>query len=102
MATCSGSAETANASRYLQQLCKHWGHRFVVEFDPSRGRIEFDADTVCQLDAGPERLSVRLEAADPARAESMKQVVENHLKRFAFREDFRIAWDGAASAATAG
>ena len=27
---------TAHASRYLQQLCKHWSHKLPVEFDASR------------------------------------------------------------------
>lgn len=31
---------TAHASRYLQQLCKHWAHRFEVTFDPHQGRID--------------------------------------------------------------
>jgi hypothetical protein len=96
MATYRGSAETASASRYLQQLCKHWSHKFAVEFDPAHGRIEFDPETACELDAGPARLSVRLEAADPERAERIKQVIADHLKRFAFREDFVLAWDAAA------
>lgn len=91
--TYRGSAETASASRYLQQLCKHWSHKLTVEFDTSHGRVEFDPETVCLLDAGPERLSVRLEAADPERAERMKQVVADHLKRFAFREEFVLVWD---------
>ena len=28
---------TAAASKYLQQLCKHWSHRFAVEFDAADG-----------------------------------------------------------------
>ena len=98
MAIYPGRAETANASRYLQQLCKHWGHKFETEFDPSHGRIAFDADTVCHLDAGPERLSVRLDAVDPARAERMKKVIEDHLRRFAFREEFVLVWSDAPQA----
>ena len=37
--TNSGSAasqaqvRTEHASRYLQQLCKHWSHKFAVTFD---------------------------------------------------------------------
>lgn len=102
MTTYPGSAETTNASRYLQQLCKHWGHKFEVAFDPSHGRIVFDADTACDLDAGPERLSLRLEAADPERAERMKGVIADHLVRFAFREELVVTWDKAAAPASQG
>ena len=28
---------TTHASRYLQQLCKHWRHNLVVEFDETLG-----------------------------------------------------------------
>ena len=97
MAIYPGYAETTHASRYLQQLCKHWGHKFEVEFDPSHGRIAFDADTVCHLDAGPEGLSLRLEAADPARGEQMKGVIVAHLVRFAFREELVVRWDDESS-----
>ena len=37
---------TASASRYLQQVCKHWSHKFAVEFTPEHGR-----ESVSQVDA---------------------------------------------------
>ena len=37
---------TASASRYLQQLCKHWSHKFAVEFTPEHGTIPFDETRV--------------------------------------------------------
>ena len=40
---------TASASRYLQQLCKHWSHKFTVEFTPEQGRIPFAEDRICTL-----------------------------------------------------
>ncbi len=30
---------TAHASRYLQQLCKHWSHKFSVSFDERQGKV---------------------------------------------------------------
>lgn len=29
--------ETANASKYLQQLCKHFAHKVEVRFDETEG-----------------------------------------------------------------
>ena len=78
---------TASASRYLQQLCKHWSHKFSVEFTPEQGIIPFDTTRVCRLEASPERLSLNIEAADEATLERTQGVVIDHLKRFAFRED---------------
>jgi hypothetical protein len=79
---------TASASKYLQQLCKHWSHKFVVEFSPEHGTIPFDETRLCTLDASPERLALRITAADEPTLERMQGVVIDHLKRFAFREDF--------------
>jgi hypothetical protein len=81
------SVATAAASRYLQQLCKHWSHKFAVEYTPQHGTIPFDATRVCTLDASADRLALRIEAADDATLERMQGVVIDHLKRFAFRED---------------
>lgn len=85
--------QTASASRYLQQLCKHWSHKFAVEFTPQKGNIPFAADRRCLLEATPDHLALRIEAVDEATLTRMEGVVVDHLKRFAFREDLgRIAW----------
>jgi hypothetical protein len=68
---------TEHASRYLQQLCKHWSHKFSVDFDPLKGRVPF-SDT--------------LSVADPSQQERMQHVIDDHLKRFAFREELDIVW----------
>ena len=82
---------TANASRYLQQLCKHWSHKFSVEFDPTHGVIHLPG-TDCILDAEQEALALELRASDPDALPRMSGVVADHLKRFAFREDLAIEW----------
>jgi hypothetical protein len=81
---------TAHASRYLQQLCKHWAHKFPVEFTPHDGRIEMSAGVLI-LDADAEGLGLRL-TADPGDLERMEGVVAEHLKRFAFRETLTFDW----------
>ena len=35
MPASQATIPTTAASRYLQQLCKHWSHKFAVEFTPS-------------------------------------------------------------------
>ena len=91
--------KTAAASRYLQQLCKHWSHKFTVEFTPEHGVIPFDPTRRCTLDASPTELSLNVEAADDATLERMQGVVIDHLKRFAFREDLgEVKWTKAAIA----
>jgi hypothetical protein len=85
---------TQSASRYLQQLCKHWSHKFAVEFTPERGTIPFDDTRRCKLEASAETLALRVEAADDATLERTQGVVIDHLKRFAFREELdEVRWE---------
>jgi uncharacterized protein len=93
MPASHATVPTASASRYLQQLCKHWSHKFAVEFTPAHGTIPFDAARRCTLDASPTELLLHVEAADDATLERMQGVVIDHLKRFAFREELgEVAW----------
>ena len=86
---------TAHASRYLQQLCKHWSHNLAVEFDESKGTVTFPrnargadwpGDATLLLEAQDDALECRLEASVDAQLQGMKGVVASHLDRFAFRE----------------
>jgi hypothetical protein len=93
MPTSQARISTALASRYLQQVCKHWSHKFVVEFTPDKGHIPFADGRVCDLDATPETLTLRAEAPDAEALERLQRVVEEHVKRFAFREELgEVQW----------
>ncbi|PWK59442.1 DUF2218 domain-containing protein [Aminobacter sp. AP02] len=80
---------TKHASRYLQQLCKHWGHKFKVEFSPVEGHIDLGEGRLVDLSANDSALIVDLDAADVPRLE---QVVADHIVRFAFREELHFEW----------
>ena len=86
---------TAHASRYLQQLCKHWEHNLAVEYDAERGKVTFprDArgakwpgDAVVAYAARPDSLECRIEASAAGQLDALKGAVARHLDRFAFRE----------------
>lgn len=86
---------TANGSRYLQQLCKHWSHNLAVEFTAENGKVVFPrnargadwpADATLLLSAGGDNLECRLEASAEGQLEALKGAVARHLDRFAFRE----------------
>lgn len=94
-AVASASVPTRHASRYLQQLCKHWQHSLAVEFDAGRGAIVFPrgargaswaGDARVTLVATPDALDCRIEASEPAQRDGLKGAVARHLDRFAFRE----------------
>lgn len=76
---------TASANRYLQQLCKHWSHRLTVAFDAEQGSVDFPSGARLELRADPDTLDLLLRAPDAEEAR-MREVVEEHLNRFAFRE----------------
>ncbi len=86
---------TANGSRYLQQLCKHWSHNLEVEFTPEKGRVVFPrnargadwpGDAMLLLEAQADALECRLEASAAGQLEALKGAVASHIDRFAFRE----------------
>ena len=82
---------TDHASKYLQQLCKHWSHKLQVAFTPEHGTVRFDAATLT-LDAEPATLVATLESADRQSLNRLETVVADHLKRFAFREELTFRW----------
>ncbi len=92
MPVSSAIVATGNGSRYLQQLCKHWSHRFEVNFDPQQGRIKFAEGEVITLTASPGKLDVRIEADDAERLPELNRVVEAHIVRYAFRETLEFNW----------
>src|SRR3954470_24776536 len=94
MPASEATIRRASASRYLQQLCKHWSHKFAVSFTPEHGTIPFDETRVCTLDGSKDALALRIDAADDATLERMEGVVVEHLKRFAFREELDdVRWE---------
>ncbi|MET0180101.1 MAG: DUF2218 domain-containing protein [Novosphingobium sp.] len=94
-AVAEARVPTAYASRYLQQLCKHWAHNLAVEFTAERGTVTFprdnrgaswSGDAVLTLSAEPDTLVCRLAASETGQLEALKGAVARHLDRFAFRE----------------
>ena len=93
---------TANGSRYLQQLCKHWSHTLTVVFTADHGTVVFprDArgadwpgDATVTFDGEADTLVVRIDASSDGQLVGLKRVVAEHLDRFAFREaPLSFAW----------
>jgi hypothetical protein len=88
------AVQTVHASRYLQQLCKHFAHKLPVSFDPHAGQIEFSIG-ICRLAATDAALTLDLEAPDAGEMPQLQDVVVRHLVRFAFREELAIEWTDA-------
>ncbi|MEH3099491.1 DUF2218 domain-containing protein [Sphingomonas adhaesiva] len=86
MSTSVARVPTASASRYLQQLAKHWSHKMTVTFSEEEGRIAFPSGSVLEMRADSATLDVVLTVPEGEDVSRMREVVASHLDRFAFRE----------------
>jgi hypothetical protein len=82
----SATAPTQFAERYVQQLCKHFAHKIPAKAENGEGRIEFPFG-VADLKASADALRLSVDAGSLADLKRLQKVVEDHLVRFAFREN---------------
>jgi hypothetical protein len=102
VASSIAQVPTANASRYLQQLCKHWAHNLTVDFTAERGTVVFPknargadwpGDGLVTMIAHADRLECRIDASVAGQLDGLKGALARHLDRFAFREaPLRFDW----------
>ncbi|MBK1697778.1 DUF2218 domain-containing protein [Rhodovibrio salinarum] len=95
MLTSSTHIQSDKASRYLAQLCKHFAHKVPAQWDQTWGEIEF-ASGQCRLESDDTTLTIVCQAADDESLKQVQGIVENHLVRFAWREDLAITWHAGA------
>lgn len=86
MSVSAARVPTASASRYLQQLAKHWSHKMTVEFSAEEATIDFPNGSRLEMRADEATLDVLLTVPEGEDAARMRGVVASHLDRFAFRE----------------
>lgn len=89
--TAKADVPTADAGKYIQQLCKHFAHKLPAQFDEHAGTLDFPAGRAT-LKAENGLLKMQVEAADDSGLKSLEDVVARHLERFAFREKLQIVW----------
>lgn len=86
--------KTSNASRYLQQLCKHWSHKIEsLTYNESQAHIPFNEDINLDMFADDKELAVEIKAGSEAEALRYEGVFASHIERFAFRETLDIHWN---------
>jgi hypothetical protein len=80
------------ARTYMIQMCKHFAHKVEATFDDRHGRIAL-GQRVCELEvSAPDALRICLTAGDEAGLHAIEDVVDRHLRRFAFEEELTIQW----------
>ncbi|GIZ10893.1 DUF2218 domain-containing protein [Pseudomonas sp. NCCP-436] len=86
-----GSAATTSASLYMTKLCKHFRHKISVEFDEQSADAHFpNGRCLMQAEAGALHFDCSAENAEAAAR--IRFVLDDHLQRFARKENLSIAW----------
>ncbi|WP_155981352.1 DUF2218 domain-containing protein [Nocardia sp. BMG111209] len=110
--------DTGRAARYLVQFCRHAAamgdgraHRFrghgaaesvprvTAQWDDATGQVVFDSWGRADLTAGPDALSIRLDAADDDTAGRLCRIIAADLHRFG---GFTVEWVAAEPDSAAG
>ncbi|MBB1492123.1 DUF2218 domain-containing protein [Paracoccus sp. MC1854] len=78
---------TPNATKYVQQLAKHFGHKIEVRSDADPADFEMEAGSV-RLSAQDGAFVAQVEAEDAKGIINLRYVVDKHLVIFAFRDGF--------------
>ena len=87
--------ETERASRYLQDMCKHFAHKVEVNYDTERGSAAMPYGKL-DMFVRDGALYVEVEAENGELLNRMKHVVDAHIVRFAFREKIAgLQWSDA-------
>ena len=90
MSMSEARVATENGARYLQQLCRHWAHKFVVQYTARNGRIDFGEGRAVAFTVGVDHLSLLAKAPDGDTLSKLEAVVADHLKRLGFREGLEV------------
>ena len=90
--TSIGFVPTAKADRYIQQLVKHWNHKLDIDYRDGVARIAFNSNVDLVLEARNGGIAMTLTSPSDEDDVRFRNVFEQHLDRFAFREA-RLAYD---------
>lgn len=84
-------AKTESASKYLQQLCKHFAHKVPCEWTPQIGQVNFPFG-LCQLQVENGTLTIVCSTSNEANLPRLQGVIDSHIKTFAWREKLQLEW----------
>ncbi|SNZ20613.1 DUF2218 domain-containing protein [Cohaesibacter gelatinilyticus] len=97
MYAITARAETEFASKYLQQLCKHFAHKVPSTYDETSGKVEFPMGD-CTMQATSGVLTVTCHSEERDGVTQMGQIIDKHLERFAWKEKLELTWENTESA----
>lgn len=83
--------QTAFASKYLQQLCKHFAHKVSVTYDETKAEIDFPFG-FCRMTAEEDALKIHCQTSEEGHLLRARTVIDDHLLRFAWKEELELVW----------
>lgn len=86
MITAQTRFETQKASQYMQQLCKHFAHKIKVSYDATDAQADLPPGPAI-MRADETGLFIEVKGADVEGLNRAKYIIEDHLLRFAHREN---------------
>lgn len=92
MFTTSTIIPTEQGQRLITRLGRHWGHKFAVELDEQHLTVPFNETTQAHMQVETGGLHVRIDTPEAERLDSLKQVVADHLQRFAKEQTLAFDW----------
>lgn len=92
MFTTSTLVPTEQGKRLITRLGRHWGHKFDVTLEDRHLTVPFSDTSQAHMQVQPDGLSVSIRTEEEARLASMKQVVADHLQRFAKDQTLKFDW----------
>ncbi len=88
----SARISTTAPSALIRRLCKHWGHKFPVNYDEEHGDVQLSKGR-CVMQVVDDALQVQLEAASDDDLQHLERVVADHLQRMAGKDEtLTFAW----------
>lgn len=82
---------TPAASRHLSLLCQHFQQKVPANWSEQQGEVDFGIGK-CWLQAEPQALLIRCQAADQEALAQVQEVVKSHLEKFARNEGLQLHW----------
>lgn len=83
--------ETAEASKYIFKLCRHFAHKVPAELNELNGQVRF-LQGQCVMKAGAQSLGIYLQAETLEGIQAMQFIIDDHLKRFVRLETLSYQW----------
>lgn len=82
---------TAEASKYIHKLCRHFAHKVPVVFTELDGQVQF-LQGRCMMKASAQCLSIYMQADAADGIPAMQFIIDEHLRRFVRFETLSYQW----------